>query len=146
MVVNTNELPSTNTLRLLLLALKGCSIHIEDRMTVFPDRRTPIQTKQRRNPYYRDPKNGTPDSGKLHIQDDYGHLLPSFICCMYRKHFSRRDGNNLFCCSGFSYRKPSRFPSNPLVIRVPFFLLFSFNKEIPAQKRQKGTTPQNLQS
>ena len=25
----------------------------------------------------------------------------------------------------------TRFPSNPLMIRVPFFLLFSFNKETP---------------
>ena len=24
-----------------------------------------------------------------------------------------------------------RFPSNPLIIRVPFFLLFTFNKETP---------------
>ena len=25
----------------------------------------------------------------------------------------------------------SRFPSNPLIMRVPFFLMFSFNKETP---------------
>ena len=24
-----------------------------------------------------------------------------------------------------------RFPSNPLIIRVPFFLIFGFNKETP---------------
>ena len=34
----------------------------------------------------------------------------------------------------------SRFPSNPLIIRVPFFLLFNFNKETPKEKGQKGTT------
>ena len=32
----------------------------------------------------------------------------------------------------------ARFPSNPLMIRVPFFLLLSFNKETPKMKREKG--------
>ena len=32
-----------------------------------------------------------------------------------------------------------RFPSNPLMIRVPLFLLFSFDKETPKSKGQKGT-------
>ena len=31
-------------------------------------------------------------------------------------------------------------PPNPLIIRVPFFLLFSFNKETPKYKGHKGTT------
>ena len=42
---------------------------------------------------------------------------------------------NQICTS--SFRKLTfafRFPSNPLTIRVPFFLLFSFNKETPRQK------------
>ena len=34
----------------------------------------------------------------------------------------------------------TRFPSNPLMIRVPFFLLFNLNKETPKWKGQKGTT------
>ena len=33
-----------------------------------------------------------------------------------------------------------RFPGHPLIIRVPFFLLFSLNKKTPKQKGQKGTT------
>ena len=34
----------------------------------------------------------------------------------------------------------SRFPSSPLIIRVPFFLLFGFNKGTQKEKGQKGTT------
>ena len=34
----------------------------------------------------------------------------------------------------------SRFLSNPFIIRVPFFLIFSFNKGTLNQKGQKGTT------
>ena len=34
----------------------------------------------------------------------------------------------------------ARFPSNPFIIRAPFFLLFSFKKETPKLKGQKGTT------
>ena len=34
----------------------------------------------------------------------------------------------------------TRFPSSQLIMRVPFFLLFSFNKETPKSKGQKGTT------
>ena len=33
-----------------------------------------------------------------------------------------------------------RFPSNPLMIRVPFFLILGFNKETPQIKGQKGST------
>ena len=32
----------------------------------------------------------------------------------------------------------TRFPSNPLIIRVPFFLIFGFNKGDPKPKRAKG--------
>ena len=32
------------------------------------------------------------------------------------------------------------FPSGPLIIRVPFFLLFGFNKGTRKKKGQKGTT------
>ena len=34
----------------------------------------------------------------------------------------------------------TRFPSNPLIVRVPFFPIFSFNKETPFQNGKKGTT------
>ena len=34
----------------------------------------------------------------------------------------------------------TRFPSSPLIIRVPFFLLFGFNKGTQKEKGQKGTT------
>ena len=34
----------------------------------------------------------------------------------------------------------TRFPSNPLTIRVPFSLIFGFNKGTPNLKGQKGTT------
>ena len=34
----------------------------------------------------------------------------------------------------------ARFPSSPLIIRVPFFLLFGFNEGAPKRKGQKGTT------
>ena len=37
-----------------------------------------------------------------------------------------------FCCS--------RFRSSPFTIKVPFSLLFCFNKETPKYKRPKGTT------
>ena len=33
-----------------------------------------------------------------------------------------------------------RAPSNPLIIRVPFILIFGFSKETPKFKGQKGTT------
>ena len=33
-----------------------------------------------------------------------------------------------------------RFLSSPFIIRVPFFLIFSFNKGTLNQKGQKGTT------
>ena len=33
-----------------------------------------------------------------------------------------------------------RFPSSPLIIRVPIFLLFGFNQGTPKEKGQKGTT------
>ena len=36
----------------------------------------------------------------------------------------------------------SRFSSNPLIMRVAFFLLLGFKKETPNQKKQKGTTGQ----
>ena len=32
------------------------------------------------------------------------------------------------------YRNPTRFPSRPLIIRVPFFLLFGFNKGTQKEK------------
>ena len=38
------------------------------------------------------------------------------------------------------YRSLSRFLRNPFTIRVPFFLIFSFNKGTLNQKGQKGTT------
>ena len=31
----------------------------------------------------------------------------------------------------------SRFPSNPIIIRVPFFLMFSFNKETQNKKGKR---------
>ena len=31
----------------------------------------------------------------------------------------------------------SRFPSSPLIIRVPFFLLFGFNKGTPQKKGKR---------
>ena len=31
----------------------------------------------------------------------------------------------------------SRFPNNPIIIRVPFFLLFNFNKETPNKKGKR---------
>ena len=34
----------------------------------------------------------------------------------------------------------ARFLSSPFIIRVPFFLLFGFNKETPNKKGQKGNT------
>ena len=34
----------------------------------------------------------------------------------------------------------TRFLSSPIMIRVPFFLLFGFNKGALNQKGQKGTT------
>ena len=34
----------------------------------------------------------------------------------------------------------TRFPSGPLIIRVPFFLLFGFSKGTQKDKGQKGTT------
>ena len=37
----------------------------------------------------------------------------------------------------FELIQQTRFPSKPLIIRVPFFLMFRFTKEI---KRKKGTT------
>ena len=37
----------------------------------------------------------------------------------------------------------SRFLSSPFIIRVPFFLIVSFNKGTLNQKGQKGTTPLN---
>ena len=40
---------------------------------------------------------------------------------------------------GFGVWRASRFLS-PIVIRVPFFLLFGFNKGALNQKGQKGTT------
>ena len=36
----------------------------------------------------------------------------------------------------------ARFLRNPFIIRVPFFLIFSFNKGTLNQKGQKGTTQQ----
>ena len=39
--------------------------------------------------------------------------------------------------SEFKGFRVSRFPSNPLLIRVPIFLIFSFNKEIPNEKRKR---------
>ena len=38
-----------------------------------------------------------------------------------------------------AFRIP-RFPSSPLIIRVPFFLLFGFNKGTQKEKGYKGTT------
>ena len=34
----------------------------------------------------------------------------------------------------------SKFRSNPRIIRVPFFLMVSFNRETPKLKGKKGTT------
>ena len=42
--------------------------------------------------------------------------------------------------ASLSLRSCARFLSNPFIIRVPFFLVFSFNKGILNQKEQKGTT------
>ena len=36
----------------------------------------------------------------------------------------------------------SRFLSRPFIIRVPFFLMLSFNRGTLKQKGQKGTTPE----
>ena len=40
----------------------------------------------------------------------------------------------------FEAKVYTRFPSSPLIIRVPFFLLFGFNKGAQKEKGQKGTT------
>ena len=52
-----------------------------------------------------------------------------------------------FKVEGFVMRKATitdseaRFPSVPIIIRVPFFLVLSFNKEDPnVNKRRKGAT------
>ena len=37
-------------------------------------------------------------------------------------------------------KAPTRILSGPFIIRVPFFLIFSFNKGTLNQKGQKGTT------
>ena len=52
--------------------------------------------------------------------------------------------------SGFEHNPPklirftgaseSRLTSNPLIMRVPFFLIFGVNKRPPNKKGQKGTT------
>ena len=42
--------------------------------------------------------------------------------------------------TGLSNSWNIRFPSSPLMIRVPFFLLFDFNKGTQKEKRVKGTT------
>ena len=34
----------------------------------------------------------------------------------------------------------SRLASNPSILRVPFFLMFNFNRETPEQKGDKGST------
>ena len=34
----------------------------------------------------------------------------------------------------------TRFPNRPFMIRVPFFLLFGFNRRTPKYKGQKGST------
>ena len=39
--------------------------------------------------------------------------------------------------SGLSLRCGSRFPSNPLIIRVTYFLMFRFNKETPNKKGKR---------
>ena len=36
--------------------------------------------------------------------------------------------------------KPILGSSNSMIIRVPFFVMFSFNKETPKSKGKKGTT------
>ena len=38
----------------------------------------------------------------------------------------------------YSSKSNSRFPSNPLITRVAFFMIFSFNKENPKQKSRNG--------
>ena len=38
----------------------------------------------------------------------------------------------------------ARFPSNPSIIRVPFFLIFGFNKAIPQNKKAKRVLLGNL--
>ena len=38
---------------------------------------------------------------------------------------------------GGFWQMSSRFPSNPLILRVPFFLLFSFNNETPTEKGKR---------
>ena len=48
---------------------------------------------------------------------------------------------------GFGFlMKGSRFLSRPFIIRVPFFLILSFNKGTLKQKGQKGTTQFLLQA
>ena len=42
--------------------------------------------------------------------------------------------------SCLALRNLSRFPSSPVILRVPFFLLFGFNKGTLKEKGQKGTT------
>ena len=46
----------------------------------------------------------------------------------------------LFGCVSLTLQYYTRFPSSPLTIRVPFFLLFGFNKGPQKEKGQKGTT------
>ena len=36
------------------------------------------------------------------------------------------ESNDCYICE---YHSATRFPSKPIIIRVPFFLIFSFNKE-----------------
>ena len=43
-------------------------------------------------------------------------------------------------------RMKARFPTTPLTERVPFFLMFSFNKETPQYKENKGTKNKNVVS
>ena len=45
--------------------------------------------------------------------------------------FERRMGHQARSSQCQHEGHNTRFPSNPLTIRVPFFLLFNFNKETP---------------
>ena len=57
-------------------------------------------------------------------------------CCCYR--YQLKLSNTCSCICRYSETLYPRFSSNPLIIRVPCFLLFGLNMETPNQKRAKG--------
>ena len=62
-------------------------------------------------------------------------LMQDFVHQQYEVNL-KTSGNGV----AYSWNKLSRFLSNPFILRVPFFLIFSFNKGTLNQKGQKGTT------